>query len=471
MKKYGFILEVLVALVGLEAINRFALKEPIAPTGFIGLEPHPYWLIVVLIAVRYGVAAGFWGAALCAAALIVCRYEASDPKNLEVFRSPDNFLTNFWEPLAFIAVGAVVGEIRTRQDHRLRHAQERAERAEAEGSGLRDDLDAVQQSKEELQRRIVGQVQTVSTLYASAKRLESLKIDELHPAILDLLAQYMGATACSIYTCEAGRLIRKDYHCANDADAPSSEYGLEGSVMGHAIQRGSAVAVPELVTEADFDRFQGDALLAAPIRGLDLEIIGVIAVHKMTFGDFNASNRKLFDMIADWGNTAIQNALYYQQATDKNIRDDELGLFNYNYFQQRIEEEFADSKRHEIPLSLMIVHFKIHEDFPRDRYVRFLQSLSLSLDQSLRKVDLVTKYRTEGTLAILVRTKKTQDVTILAERLQNEVVQLAGKVQLRAGDIDVTIGVATLEEHMASVADLVGHAETAAGLRAEGGSA
>ncbi len=56
MKKIPFVLEIPIFYALFVALNYFFAPDSPA---FFGLDPHPYWLGILLFAFRYGVGAGF----------------------------------------------------------------------------------------------------------------------------------------------------------------------------------------------------------------------------------------------------------------------------------------------------------------------------------------------------------------------------------------------------------------------------
>src|SRR5207237_19733 len=173
--------------------------------GFFDSNPHPFWLVIVPIAVRYGAlpgyAAGFLGAFIYLVFIVLQPRSAFVVDILSV-----QALLN---PVLFIIIGASLGELRESQK---RGQKELAQRFEEVDSGLQDIaqryLAAVEINKE-MERRIVTQTSTVTTLYQGAKALEKLDIEELSPSVLELVTNFIEAEACALYLRENGRYVLK----------------------------------------------------------------------------------------------------------------------------------------------------------------------------------------------------------------------------------------------------------------------
>jgi len=67
MKKYNFLLEILIGVCLLLFINWIWVGENL---GFAGVSPNPYWIVVIFIAARYGSLQGFSAGVICSLALL-----------------------------------------------------------------------------------------------------------------------------------------------------------------------------------------------------------------------------------------------------------------------------------------------------------------------------------------------------------------------------------------------------------------
>ena len=63
-KKYPYLYEIPLVYLLIFGINRLLMPEM---TGFIGVDPHPYWIGVLMFGFRYGVVAGLLAGSISAA--------------------------------------------------------------------------------------------------------------------------------------------------------------------------------------------------------------------------------------------------------------------------------------------------------------------------------------------------------------------------------------------------------------------
>ena len=107
-------------------------------------------------------------------------------------------------------VGGVLGEVREAHKRAHRDVARRYDEIEASLQDLAERYLAAVEINREIQRRIVTQTSTVTTLYQAAKALEQLEIEELAPSILQLVTEFIEADACALYLRRDGQLELKE---------------------------------------------------------------------------------------------------------------------------------------------------------------------------------------------------------------------------------------------------------------------
>lgn len=106
----------------------------------------------------------------------------------------------------------------------------------------------------------------------------------------------------------------------------------------------------------------------------------------------------------------------------ESITDSLTGLKNRRYFDQRLCEEVAHSKRYRLPLSVLLIdvdNFKIVNDtYGHVIGDEVLKNLSKIIMDTLRDSDVVARYGGEEIIVITPSTDKAEAL-LLAERLRN----------------------------------------------------
>ena len=134
----------------------------------------------------------------------------------------------------------------------------------------------------------------------------------------------------------------------------------------------------------------------------------------------------------------------------ESITDSLTGLKNRRYFDQRLYEEVAHSKRYRLPLSLLLIdvdHFKkVNDTYGHTIGDEVLKSLSQIIMDMLRDSDVVARYGGEEIVVITPNTDKAEAVR-LAERIQkvvNKSTMSTIDTTQELVQITISVGVASL---------------------------
>lgn len=246
--------------------------------------------------------------------------------------------------------------------------------------------------------------------------------------------------------------------------------GISGKVLENRVP----LVVKDLETDERIlqekrPRYKTKSFISLPLK-LNDRIIGILNVaDKITGEVFSEHDLHLLSSIAAYASVAIERSEYYERSEELkkiSITDSLTGLLNRRYFQERLIEEMERSKRHKLPLSIMILDvddFKVINDtFGHPAGDEALKGLARSIRNSIRAIDVAARYGGEEFTVILPQTSK-QDATVIAERICSEVTRLEPSPIIRQDKwpFSVSLGLATFPEDATSVEDLIRNADTA----------
>ncbi len=108
------------------------------------------------------------------------------------------------------------------------------------------------------------------------------------------------------------------------------------------------------------------------------------------------------------------------------ITDDLTGLFNQRFFYIQLVKEIERAKRHDRPLSMLLIDIDMFKDF-NDRYGHWegdyvLKKIGEILLTNVREIDMAFRYGGEE-FAVLLPDTKHEDAIIVAERIRKAVAQ------------------------------------------------
>ncbi|MFQ5651601.1 MAG: diguanylate cyclase domain-containing protein [bacterium] len=415
LRKFYFIVETLVGLVLLAAIDLYVVKKSGA---FVGVHPHPFWIVVLLLACRYGLVQGVFAGGVAALAYIVLAARAG-VVDFTTFSFPHGPYTL---PFFFLLVGGLVGEIRSHYKKRYQRLQETFDATRENHEHLTTEHQALTSSKWELEKRIALQSTTMVSLFEQLTKLDQSDPQQLYEKIPEILKEQLNVTCASVYLLRDNKLklaVRKGW---SSTGSLPDELDLAEGMVGEVVERKKMVAINRGTGTAEMARFNGQRLImCAPILRKDESLVGVINVERIPFFDFTANSVKVFETLAQWVSIAVEQAMQFQHFKDRNVADEITGAYNYLYFQKRLSYEIARARRFQTALSLLLLEIEHFEKMKASEQKNILTVLNWIFSHIFRDTDIVAKYKRDSTFAIILPGQNSEDCDTIIDRIATEV--------------------------------------------------
>jgi GGDEF domain-containing protein len=443
LKKNSPYLEGLLGLAAIVVVNLLWYRDD---PGFIQVRPHPFWVVILLIAVRYGFKGALWTSILSSATLLAF-HKISQPHMSFIDLIGAQRLTT---PLLFIVVGIIMGEIREVQKRRFSELNVQFSDLKRDFENLSRRFSALDKVKQELDTRIISQEHTLTTLYRAAEGLKSLEEEKIYPAMLRLVRDFISAESCSIYLLDGNRLKRIAYLGSEGTHRGPAEAAPDEGIMGQALSRAETVSINTLIALDEFDAYaRSNILVSSPMVNSKNQVLGLLNIEKLPFLKFNPQAVRLTALLADWGSAAVENARTFQETKDKNISDDITGAFTYEYFKKRLDEEFARARRYHLPLSILVIHVVDLQMFAEKVKKDLLMVLSPVFRNKLRKTDLLFHSGEPGTYNLLLTNTGLQGAKAVRKTMLDEINAFRFKPYPDSEALlQIRIGTVELEEDM-----------------------
>ena len=408
---HPYLLELGGGLLVLAVVN--LLLRPRDP-GFLAVQPNPALLLVAVVACRHGLRAGLASGLVTAALVaagVVARLEYLTWTELRT-------LGHYVTPILLIGTGFGLGAQRESQRRAARALESRVEALEHELADQAVRFMAATEAKHELERRVADERASLSSLYTAARALETLDAERLYPAIALTARRFLQADACQCYVLE-GPLLRLR---AAEGPAPErSEIPPDEGLVGLAIRLGRPVSVRDATVIASLDDLHTASLLmAAPLLGVQGTLLGCVTVTSLPFLRLTPASLDRLGLVADWGARALENARTHEETRARTIQDD-LGAYTYAYYQRRLHEEEMRSDRYGRPLAVVIFRIQRFGTVAPERRTELGRVLSLVFSRTLRDVDIVCRYATEDSFAIILPETAPAKAEVIVERLSREI--------------------------------------------------
>jgi diguanylate cyclase (GGDEF)-like protein len=293
-------------------------------------------------------------------------------------------------------------------------------------------------------------------LHSFGERINTINPNEAYDAILRMSTDLLHA--------ERGSLLLFD-EASNELAVkavmgPRAEFAKEmrirmgEGVAGSVLVEGRALVVRDVEsaghTPAPAERsYKTKSFISYPIS-VGGRKVGVLNVtDKAGGGSYDDVDLSLIDSIAPQMALALDRAEWQEKANQfqlMSITDPLTGLLNRRYLVERLAEELKRSKRHEFPMSFMMIDiddFKLYNDRNGHQAGDLaLEMTAQCLKSALRGADVASRYGGEEFCILLPQTT-LEEATAIAERIRRRVLRMRfphGKNQ-PLGAVTVSIGV------------------------------
>lgn len=386
------LVEIALFLVGALLIDHFFL----AGNRFSTIEPHPFWVIVLLISVQYGTNEGIVAALASSAALLV--------DNLPPQTIDQDFYAYLFaialNPMLWSTTAIVIGELRMRYARREQHLAGSLADAEQREETIALAYQELVAAHERLEVSVASDLTTVLTLYRASKRLQNLSAEEVLNGAADMVATVLNARKYSIYRLKDGRLelaLSRGWH---DTDPYRTEFTSSDRLFQTVVAR----QVPLVITEpAEQQILGGEGLLAGPIIDADQgEILGMLKIEEMSFADLNFNAIENFKMLCELMGTALANARRFEFIASESIVSGPSMLYSDAYYSRQTAFLAALARRLNFPVSVMRITVlnpdELHKD-ERSRLPALVRDCTLHI---LRSTDLAFEFRSSQWQYVIV---------------------------------------------------------------------
>lgn len=375
---------------------------------FAHVSPHPFWIIILLLAAQYGVLAGV--AAALVSSLIYLVANPALPMDV-LFTS-----STFTLPLLWLIVALILGEIRQRHIREANRLNVRLTDALSRESVTAQAYQEVRGRKQILEERMASDMRSALTVYQAAKSMETMSPAQLMRAIETVMRELTDAKSFSLFLLDNQGL--------NVTIAAG--WGELNSKLARRIPPSSAlyemiVGRRELLTIANENHaaaLAGEGVMAAPVIARTGEVLGMLKVESLPFHYMGVQAVETLRSVADWTAQALLNARHFEQALADAVTDPRSQLMTRSYFERHTQYLKALGKRANFPVSLLTLSLTVPEPLAEEVQMRLARVVRDTVREGLRSVDLAFDYQQSGVqYSVVLPTTNTQGAEVVRERI------------------------------------------------------
>ncbi len=295
-------LEIAVTFAALAALDWWLTGE----NGFTRVQPNPYWLPVLVMALAYGTGPGVLAAGIASGLWLAHVHDDTGARDYL-----DHLFHLSLQPLMWFVAAGVIGEVTIMRTARHDRLEKRGGVAARNLARLTEAFAELSRTNRLLQVQIATEAHTVGHAIETAARLCSQDLAERRGAIGELIAL---AARTPDFTCyrmtgdEARAWIRGPVSAGRRDTLPATL--MERMARPHGI-----LHVAKRSDRSLLDGI-GIAAIALPDRETG-EVVGCLVLHTLPFETLNASRTAELTEIAAWLTPLLADTLH---ATQRPVR-------------------------------------------------------------------------------------------------------------------------------------------------------
>ncbi len=275
---------------------------------FWSVNPHPFWIIVILICVQYGIKEGFLAVSL---STIVLLFNNMPEKDLGQYGFEYIFYVSR-EPISWTIGAFIVGGLRQRHIHRYNKLIDGYSKAEESEKLIVQKYIELKRIKESIEKRLTGQPITIMDVYETAKALTVFEPDDVIKQTGKVLSQLLSPEHYSVFLIENNELKLNVNNWPEDVSYKSS-FTNDDKFFQTVMIAGKIISV--------FDQNErvilgNEGLLCGSFSDPDTgQIFGIIKIEKIKFKHMNSEAKERFKIICEWIGYIYAKALVFKAVT------------------------------------------------------------------------------------------------------------------------------------------------------------
>jgi len=132
---------------------------------------------------------------------------------------------------------------------------------------------------------------------------------------------------------------------------------------------------------------------------------------------------QIFETFCHWISNVVDKALQFNHLKDRNIADEITGAYNHLYFQKRLSYEVARAKRFNTGLTLVLLQVRKFNEMAESERKNVLVVLNGIFKNVLRQTDIIAKYNSDDTFAIILPCQVSVNVEKMMARLMAKITE------------------------------------------------
>lgn len=270
------------------------------PFNYFKVSPHPFWIIVILMAAQYGTNE----ALLAASIATVILFLGPLPARSILEQRYEYFFVLAKVPLLWFVSAVALGELRMKHIAEKNELQKDLLEATGKEKQIAEAYLSLKKIKEHLELHVASEMQTVLMGIRAIKELQENNKESVIKGSCDLIINLISPEKFSIYFLENLELIQVAKYGWKDSDVYVKRFSSNEPLFQEVIGKRNVVSIQTTAT----DILGKEGVLAIPIMAKKTDqVVGMIKIEQVPFIRLKTPIIESLRVIGEWIGESYEN--------------------------------------------------------------------------------------------------------------------------------------------------------------------
>ena len=415
--KLDAILEVIIFLGVLLCIDIFLGRGD----RFIGIEPHPLWIVLLLVLFQYSINEAFVTVIL----MCIFLYAWNLPPQIATQSLFDYYFSLSLRPFLWLSATIVLGGLKLRNSIMLTEMHKELEASKEKEKVISDSFLKLKETNRVLELRLSEELASAIKIYKAAVTLEDLSPENQIDGVNRIVASILSPEKFSLYlVTEEGLTLSSNY--AWDVNDKYLKKFEKNSEFYRAIVGEKRVLAAFNVSSELLLNNQG--IIAGPLIDADSgEVFGMLKIEKMTFQSLNLRAVQLFTLLCEWIGLTLKKMINVQKMAGDTINSMNQRTYSFAFLKAQMEFLETLARRMGFNLTKLNIRMVNSAELTIDQRRQSVAVMASAIKNSLRKTDLLFDAREKGEeYALLLCGTGEEYIDLVVNKIQSQITKTAG---------------------------------------------
>jgi len=388
---------------------------------FLGVEPHPLWVLLLLILFQYSINEAIMTIVL----MCLFLYWGNLPPQQASQSLFDYYYSLSLMPILWLSMTVLLGGLKLRNSARHYEMEKELKEARSKERVISDAFNKLKSVNRTLEMKLSEELASAVNIYKAAMTLERLAPENQMDGLNRIVASIMNPEKFSIFTCTADGLIMNSSYAWGPDDKYSTKFGKNDDIYRVIVGEKRIVAAFQ---EQSRYILGAEGVIAGPlIDEGNGEVFGMLKIEEITFSSFNSRTVQLFKLLCEWFGVTLRKMAVMREMSSSSINSQEHRSYSYAFLQAQTEFLRALARRIGFHLTELNIRIVNAETLDADTRRQAALRMSAAIKSTLRRTDQLFDAQERGEeYALLLCGTGPENVHIVISKIQEHLRKESG---------------------------------------------